>query len=245
MRSRGTRASVLLALVLLVTGCVALPPAPQPPAGTATGGASMPANMASHGLLLLPSGPVEAPEAGPTPVPSVVDDSVVHIQLYLDPSCSHCGDFVETNASLLATLITDDVAAVEVHPIAILDASTGGASSRAVAAIAAAVDEDPAMAWALIVLLLPTIDAHPGGFPLERLVQAAEGVGLDEATIAAIETGEFEEFAALATEWATTNPIPGTDEMVTGTPTVLVDGERFTGAPTDGAAFEALVAAHR
>lgn len=247
MRSRGTRSSTLLVLVLLLTGCVVLPPAsPEgpPPTGSAAGAASMPANMASHGLLLLPTGPVETPEAGPAPVPSVVDESLVHIQLYLDPSCSHCGDFVGTNASLLATLLSDGVAAVEVHPIAILDSSTDGASTRAAAAVAAAVDEDPNLAWIFIVLLLPSIHEHPSGFPVERLVQGAEAAGLDAATIEAIETGEFEEFATLATEWATTNPIPGTDEMVTGTPTVIVDGDRYEGAPTDAAAFEAFVAAH-
>ncbi|MFM2475565.1 DsbA family protein [Burkholderia cenocepacia] len=55
----------------------------------------------------------------------------------------------------------------------------------------------------------------------------------------------YRPFVEAATQAATTQPLPGRSAPLSGTPTVVIDGQLFRGDPADPAAFEAAIDAAR
>lgn len=203
-----------------------------------------PLNMATEGATFeegLAVAATPALAAGETPqVPTVNRDALpLDIVIYVDYSCSHCGEFEQTNQELLNDLVTSGKATVAVHPLAFLSEY----STRAANAFGCVVNSAPESAWNLHSALLSKevqpLD-NPAGLTNEELLNQVQlsGASLTPALKGCVEDGTFEKFFAAATDRALTGPIPnlaeGTQlEAVQGTPTVLVNGKLYT--PPSGA----------
>ena len=73
-------------------------------------------------------------------------------------------------------------------------------------------------------------------------VAGAAGVEDTAAVNTCIDDQSFVSWVRAATERATSGPLPGTEvASVSGTPTVLVNGEAYTGSLTDADAFSSFV----
>lgn len=214
-----------------------------------------PLNMASGGLVLTGADgeitPVETPNAESVDeiVPTDPDDfdAPVHIVTYLDYLCPYCGMFETANGAYLEELVASGQAALEVHPVTILDRASQGSdySTRAASAAGCVAEYAPES----------FLDFNAAMFAQ----QPAEGTrGLDNdqiAELAANAGADSEEVAACIREtrfsgWfkADTKRVLGDDDLKNpatgsfGTPTIMVNGERYTGAIDNPAALAAFLA---
>jgi protein-disulfide isomerase len=211
-----------------------------------------PANMASDGIQIGSGFVAETTPAlqdGEDPVPSTSDPAsgVADIRVYVDYMCPYCGQFEATNNEQMGEWIESGAATVEIHPLSILDRSSLGSkySTRAANAAACVANYSPDQYWDFNSLLFEN--------------QPEENTeGLDDATLkdlasqakvtkqseieSCIDDTAFRGWVADATSRALEGPLPDTDETkVTGTPTVLVNGEKYTGSLTDPDAFSAFL----
>jgi protein-disulfide isomerase len=157
-----------------------------------------------------------------TAFPVGEQDAPVTVTVYADYQCPVCQRFEEANAGTLAQLAADGRILLEQRPIAILDRfSTTDYSTRALNAAAVVADEAGIDAFSQFSQLLFADQPAEGGagLPDDQLVELAAQAG---AGGAAVEQGirdlRFEDWTAQVTEAASR-------AGVTGTPTVLVDGE--------------------
>jgi len=235
-------ALAVVAIVVLVVVQVAKPAGPGP------------ANMASDGIVLQSDGAqgveavrTDAIPAGGTPTATdTADDGRARIVIYQDYLCPACGAFDTTNAEQLEALVTSGDATLELHPISILDRASQGTeySTRGANAAACVADADPD---AFLDVNTALYAQQPGentrGLTDDEIVELVQGAGVtDPAVESCIRDGAYEDWVADATTRALEGPLPGTDlPAVSGTPTVLVDGQRYEGGLTDAAAFAAFV----
>lgn len=171
-------------------------------------------------------GPVVAP-AGATEdgaVPIGAADAPVTLDLYVDYICPACGAFEQANAGELDALLEDGTARIELHPIAFLDETSRGTrySTRAANAVATVADQAPDAVWEFHKALYENQPA-----------EGTEGLSDEEIADIAIEAGVPENVTESFTEethsaWVASITQTALDQ-IKGTPTVLIDGEEFTG----------------
>ena len=211
-----------------------------------------PQNMASEGIQIGTGFVAEttpALAAGEDPVPTVNDPAsgTVDIRVYIDYMCPYCGQFEATNNTQMGEWIQSGAATVEIHPLSILDRSSLGSkySTRSANAAACVANYSPDQFWDYSSLLFQNQPAeNTEGLDNQKLKDLAS-----EAKVTAqgdiescIDDTAFRGWVADATSRALEGPLPDTDEAkVTGTPTVLVNGEKYTGSLTDPDAFSAFV----
>jgi len=233
----------IAAIVVLVVSTSA--PAPQTAAG--------PKNMISDGILFTGSGGtmVATTTAGikakstPTPNP-LPNDGIAHIVTYIDLSCPACRAFEATNAETIKSLVQQGTATLEVHPIAILDRNSLGArySSRSANLAACVANYAPDNFYAVVEAMY-TNQAAEGttGLSNSQMIRIVHNAGLTNSKVDACINGEsFKSWVAAATSRAGTGPLPNSSvTAVTGTPTVLVNGQQYTGSLSDGSAFTGFI----
>lgn len=214
-----------------------------------------PANMASDGILFTGSSgaitPVESdgvPAGGdPTATDPADYDVPVHIVTYIDFGCPFCQQFETTNAAQIRDLITGGYATLEVHPINLLSNSFQGSeyslrSANAGACVAAYAPDK----------FLDVSDAFYAQQPAESTTGLTDaeiltllsgaGVSSDKVT-SCVNNQEFKGWVDAATTRALSGPLPNTTETkIAGTPTILVNGVRYTGSLSDATAFSTFVA---
>ena len=211
-----------------------------------------PANMASDGIQISTGFVAEttpALAAGEDPVPSTTDPAsgVVDIRVYLDYMCPYCGQFEATNNAQLGEWVQSGAATVEIHPLSILDRSSLGSkySTRAANAAACVANYSPDQYWQYNSLLFqnqPTENTEGLDDATLKDLASQAGVTAQSDIESCIDDTQFRGWVADATSRALAGPLPDTDEAkVTGTPTVLVNGEKYTGSLTDPDAFSAFV----
>jgi protein-disulfide isomerase len=158
-------------------------------------------------------------------------DAAVTLTLVEDFACPHCKQFEESNASLFEGYQSGSDVLVEYRPIAFLDrVSTDDYSSRALNAAACVVADDPD-SWSSIHRLLFANQPAEGGPGLsdDQLVDLAVEAGADEASVSTcIEDGTYDGWVESTTESTMDEP------FFSGTPTVLVDGEKVEDVSADG-----------
>jgi len=214
-----------------------------------------PANMATGGIIFTGPGdprPVEsAPiEAGASPEPNVIDrGSRNDILIYVDYLCPHCGEFEHASGHLLEAALEAGNTTVEIVPLSFLDRASQNTnySSRAAGAISCLADSQPESAWAGHAALL-SADAQANALSVDdaglaAALDSAVG-GLNGDARDCIEQARFAPFAQALNQWAFANPIPNTatpGQSLEGTPTIVVNGEFYTGSPHDSAAFQAFL----
>lgn len=215
-----------------------------------------PANMASDGIVLTAGDEggivaVETPAvpAGGTPTPTEPDDSgtVANIVVYVDYLCPFCGQFEATNSDSIRTMVEEGAATLEMHPIAILTNKSNGTqySLRAANAAACVADTSPDSFFDFNALLFQNQpEEGTAGLTNDEIKSLVEQTGAsDVSTIEqCIDDKQFNSWVQEATNRALSGPVPNSDlPAITGTPTVLVNGQQFTGNLQDPAEFQSFV----
>ena len=213
-----------------------------------------PDNMASDGILLTGDGTGEIvavqnegiPIDG-KPTPTNPDDyaDTVNIVMYVDYMCPICGLFEKTNAETIGTWVSQGLATVEYHPIAILNGRSQGTdySSRAASAAACVADYQPDSFFQANAALFSNQPTEgTSGLTNEEIASVVAQVGVtDVDAVKCITDERYKQWADDATE-RTKSAIPNSDlDGVGGTPTVIVNGKQYTGNPDDAEAFQAFV----
>ncbi|NQX29365.1 thioredoxin domain-containing protein [Microbacteriaceae bacterium VKM Ac-2854] len=246
--TQGAVVVVMLAVVALVAGNMI---------SQARAASIGPANMASDGIVLTGDGStITASTTAAVPAggsPTATDEStvrasgVVTIDLYVDYFCPHCGTFESTNMTQLKEWVTAGYATLEIHPVAILDSASLGTSysSRAANAAACVANDDPDHFLAVHeALFAQQPQENTAGLDDDALRALVSGAGVtDDSVFACITGGEFRTWVSDATERATSGPLASTDIALSSTPTVLVNGQQYTGANDDADAFLQFISA--
>jgi len=236
---------VVLAVVAIVVLVVTTS---APPPQSADG----PKNMISDGLLLTGSGgkmvatTTGAVQASSTPTPNdLPSDGVAHIVTYVDFSCPACQAFEATNADTIRQLVEQGTATLEVHPIAILDHNfTTNYSTRSNNVAACVANFAPDSFYDVMkAMYVGQGQEKTAGLTNAQMISIVHSAGLRNGDVDKCINGlTFKSWVASATTRATSGPLPNTSvSNVQGTPTVLVNGQQYTGSLTDGAAFTDFV----
>lgn len=170
-----------------------------------------------------------------------IGDGPVTIDVYEDFMCPICHEFETSAAPTLQQMVTDKKVTVRYHPISILDRASNGTrySTRSAGASAAAAEGGKFLEYHNVLFANQPAEGSDG-LTDAKLIELGASVGLTGATFTdAINQQTYDAWAAQATDKASA-------KGVTGTPTVLIDGQKVTeaggGVPTP-ATLEAKVAA--
>jgi len=214
-----------------------------------------PMNMQSDGITIGQKfAAVTSPalKPGETPTPSKKDTKdpkdAIAIQVYIDYQCPVCKSFERANARQIATWVTSGAATIEIHPISLLDRFSGDNkySSRAANAAGCVANYSPNAYFDFNALLFENQPAeNSGGMSDGQIIALAKRTKItDLSAVESCITGQaFKSWVNAASARATTGPIASTDvAKITSTPTVIVNGVRYTGALNDSRAFAAAIA---
>ena len=170
------------------------------------------------------------------------------LDVYVDFMCPVCGSFEQINGASIAEMREAGDVTLVVHPVAILDRTSQGTeySTRAASAAAWVADRAPAQFSAFHdAMFASQPQEQTPGLSDEQIAQVAEQADVPAEVAAGIADGTaretYEEWVTASTEAAGSDPDvvnPETGGM--GTPTVLIDGERFAGWQTPGALTAAI-----
>jgi protein-disulfide isomerase len=242
-----TQGSVILGAIAIV-GIIALV------VTTSTRPTAGPLNMLSDGVVIAGDGTTTsavttaAQQPDEEPIATEPSDSagVANIVTYVDYLCPFCGNFETTNGEQITSWVAAGAATLEVHPISILDSQSRGTeySTRAANAVSCVANFDPNDVLAVNTALFANQpEEATTGLDDEALTALVAQAGADGEDVAScIADGTFSDWVGEATERALEGPLPNTEvEAVTGTPTVLVNGQQYTGALDDAAEFSAFV----
>ncbi len=164
------------------------------------------------------------PETQPNPTEIVV---------YVDYQCPICAVFELPNSEQLKNWVESGVATLQLHPLSFLDGrgSPNAFSSRAANASLCVADYSPQTFFDYNTRLFQSQPTEGAAGPENSdLIAFAEEVGSTnmEQVGSCINSKMFGSFIKDATERALSEPIPGTDLKVTGTPAIFVNGEQYT-----------------
>ena len=178
------------------------------------------------------------PETQPDPL---------EIIIYIDYQCPVCAIFELPNSEQLKNLVSQGAATLEMHPISFLDGrgSPNAFSSRAANAALCVADYSPDNFFAYntrIFQAQPTEAAR--GPENSELIAFAQEVGASnlEQIGSCINSKMFGSFIKDATQRALSEPIPGTELRVNGTPAIFVNGIQYTWDTVDDLASPARFA---
>ena len=211
-----------------------------------------PRNMLSDGILIgegFAAKPTAALQPGDEPTANVRDETsdVISIQLFVDYFCPVCGTFEETNGDQIATLVESGAATVEIFPYAILDSVSQGTkySTRAANAAACVADYSPDQYFDFNRIMFANQPKEgTGGLTDDEIVGLASDAGVENGSAIkkCITDQKFKDWVAAARERHRLEGVPNSNvSTVEGTPTVIVNGTKYTGALNDSAAFNAFV----
>ncbi|MFD7310570.1 DsbA family protein [Promicromonospora sp. NPDC059942] len=170
------------------------------------------------------------------------------LDVYVDYMCPICGQFEQTNSASITEMREAGDVTFVVHPVSILDRASQGTeySTRAASAAAWVADRAPEQFAAFHdAMFASQPEENTAGLSDEQIAQVAEQAGVPADVAAGITDGDamdtYEEWVKAATEVASNDPDvvnPETGQL--GTPSVLLDGERFTDWQTPGALTQAI-----
>jgi len=225
--------SVAIVAIVAVVVVVIVNSGPQPQAG------SGPRNMISDGILFEQGGngivPVSTPAIpdGGEPTPTEPRAGVVSIVEYVDFSCPNCKQFEGEFGGYITGLVESGAATLEVHPVAILDDHFTGPefSTRVNNAGACVADSHPESFLAVMAAMFANQpEEGTAGLTDGELIDIVHSAGVDDATVdECINATAFRGWLTAATDRAAGNPdLAGPSGF--GTPTLIVDGERWDGS---------------
>ncbi|GAA1859819.1 DsbA family protein [Myceligenerans crystallogenes] len=172
---------------------------------------------------------------------ALVEDAP-RLDVYVDFMCPVCGQFEALNGADINALREEGDVALVVHPVAILDRASQGTeySTRAASSVAWVADQAPEAFIAYHDLLFANQPAENSpGLSDEQLASFAEQAGVPADVADGIKDGSatdtFGDWVLAATDQATSDEAlanPETGQF--GTPTVMLDDERFADWGTAG-----------
>ncbi|MFD2793571.1 DsbA family protein [Promicromonospora vindobonensis] len=169
------------------------------------------------------------------------------LDVYVDYMCPICGQFESLNGASIAEMREGGDVTLVVHPVTILDRASQGTeySTRAASAAAWVADQAPEQFSAFHEAMFASQpEENTAGLSDEQIAQVAEQAGVPADVAAGIASGEandtYEEWVRAATEEAQNDESVLNAEGGFGTPTVLVEGERFEGWQTPGGLTQAV-----
>jgi len=238
---------VVLAAAGITTAVILNQPKPAPIS------ANGPKNMIGDGIVLTgKDGKIAATRSaglkkGETPQPIPTDSSAgapVHITTYIDWGCPYCQQFEETNSSYISGLVSSGKAVLQIMPVAIVDKDYPGTryASRAANAAACVANYDPDK---FLDVQKVFYDNQPAGqtkaLTNTQIANLVKKGGVDDGKVTSCINGEsFKNWVSAATQRALADTsIQGAQGF--GTPTIIVDGQFYTGSFTDAAAFKKFV----
>jgi len=198
----------------------------------------------------IPAGVVEDTgiPVGADGVAGTENEGAPTLDVYVDFMCPICGQFEQINGASITEMREAGDVTLVVHPVSILDRTSQGTeySTRAASAAAWVADRAPEQFSAFHdAMFASQPEEQTPGLSDEQIAQVAEQAGVPADVAAGIADGDalttYEEWVKASTEVAGSDPAvvnPETGGM--GTPTVLIDGERFDGWQTPGALTAAI-----
>jgi protein-disulfide isomerase len=209
-----------------------------------------PENMATDGIVLNQGMVAETSAAladGALPLTPTEDPNLLNITIYQDYLCPICGQFDAANGETLAQLVNSGAAKLSIHPISILNSKSAGSkySTRSANAAACVATYSPNNFWDFNQLMFANQPAEGGpGLSDDDLKKIAADAGASNAGSidTCISDGTYAGWVDAQTRRALTGPLPNTSvEKVTGTPTVIVNGQQYMGSISDPTAFLAFI----
>ena len=234
--------------IIAVLAIVALVIVNTIPQGQTSAG---PKNMISNGIVLTSTTKaVRTPalQPGATPVATAQPDKATkaYITVYLDYQCPYCQEFEATNATQIGQWLNAGLAQLEIHPLAMLDASSNGTkySSRAMNAAACVANYDPDDYFAVNTALFKDQPAeNTSGLTDAKILSILKGAGASSSQITScVNNDKFSSWVTASTTRSLTKPLANSSvPKVSGTPTVIVNGKQYNGSLTDADTFAAFV----
>lgn len=154
------------------------------------------------------------------------------VDVYFDYLCTFCAQFEALNGGVLDELATSGAATVNHYPITFITASDFNLrGSNALAEIATQSPEH----FSDFNEQLYAAQGEGGATPLsdDQIAGVAREVGVPDDVIESFTDGRYNEWVQAVTEQARRDDIRGT-------PTILIDGEAFTGWQQEGALAQAV-----
>lgn len=169
-------------------------------------------------------------EFSPAPAPG---ETPVEIIIYVDYQCPICAVFELPNSEQVKNWVASGMATVEMHALSFLDGrgSPNTFSSRAANAALCVSEHSPDNFFEYNTALFKSQPTEGAPGPEnDELISFAEEVGATnmELVSTCINEKSFGNWIKDSTERALTEPIPGTEIQISGTPTVLVNGQQYT-----------------
>lgn len=216
-----------VAILAIVAGVIWAVIAFQPPPKKEAG----PANMLSDGIVFESDGdggltyvPTKAIAKGSDPVETEPREGLLNFVTYVDFSCPSCKAFEEAYSESIQSMVAEGTATLEVRPIAILDyrGYTTDYSTRANNVGACVANYAPDSFLDVMAAMYAQQPSEGGpGLGNNAIVDIVKSAGLDDEDVNACITGEsFEPWVTAATQRSSQNG-------VTGTPTILVNGTKW------------------
>jgi protein-disulfide isomerase len=179
--------------------------------------------------------------------PPMTQTNPVEIKIYIDYQCPICAIFELPNSDQLENWVSTGAATMEIHPLSFLDGrgSPNAFSSRAANASLCVADYSPDNFFAYNTRLFQSQPTEGASGPENsELIAFAQEVGVTntEEVSSCINSKMFGSFIKDATERALSEPIPGTQQSVTGTPAIFVNGQQYTWETADELASPARFA---
>jgi protein-disulfide isomerase len=243
---RGGIAVAILAIIAIIALMIvnAIRPASAGPLNMLSDGIQIGANSVATTTTAL--------EPGDTPVANVPaeDSEVITIDVYYDYLSQESGQFVTANTEQIQAWLDSGAATYEVHPLSLLNSHSQGTrySTRAANAAACVANYDPDKFFAYNSALFTDQPADASqGLSDEELLSRAKATGVQSlgSIESCIDDGRFRQWVGEATDRALAGPIPNVADdgisLIVTTPTILVNGLQYTGAPGDTVAFSAFV----
>lgn len=164
-------------------------------------------------------------------------DAPVRVDVYQDFMCPNCQRFGLANGPALEQLIDAGTIRLEIHPMSFLDRTSQGArySTRAANAFVTVAQAEPDRVLAFNRALYENQPAEgTTGLTDAQLVTLAQDVGVNPAVT--------DTFGQLSHEqWVADGTQADFASGISGTPSVLIDGESFTGDLLDAGALQAAI----
>ena len=157
----------------------------------------------------------------------------IEIIVYVDYQCPICAIFEIPNSDQIRDWVATGAATLEMHTLSFLDGrgSPNAFSSRAANAAMCVAEHSPDNFYSYNTRLFqaqPTEGAPgPENPDLSAFAEEVGATNLEQVS-SCINEKSFGNWIKEATQRALTEPIPGTDIQVSGTPTILVNGQQYT-----------------
>ncbi|WP_278235393.1 thioredoxin domain-containing protein [Isoptericola sp. AK164] len=196
--------------------------------------------------------PATALEGGGIPVGADLvaggeNEGVPVVDEYLDYMCPICGQFEDINGADVETMLTEGDATVVFHPVSILDRMSSGSdfSTRSASAAYWVADRAPESFYAFNEALFANQPSeNTSGLSDDEMAAIAEQAGVPADVAAGIADGTaratFGQYVFSLTNEASANEDLWNANGGFGTPTILVDGERFETWNQPGALLAAV-----